>query len=76
MATLPQRSVYVQVLVIVPPHVVPFNGASVPVTLPVPSQLSVHVRLVIAGTALMHDTVIAAGAAANVGLMLSSMVMI
>ena len=60
----------------VPPQVVPFNGESDPVTLPVPSQLSVQVRLVIAGTALMHETVIAAGAAANVGLMLSSIVMI
>ena len=56
---------------IVPPHVVPFSGESVPVTFPVPSQLSVQVRLVIAGTALIQDTVIAAGAGANVGLMLS-----
>ena len=58
----------------VPPQVPPFNGESVPVTEPVPSQLSVHVKLVIAGTALIQETVIAAGAGANVGLMLSSIV--
>ena len=55
----------------VPPQVVPLSGESVPVTEPVPSQLSVQVRSVIAGTALMHETVIAAGAGANVGAILS-----
>ena len=49
-ATLPQASVYVQVLVIVPPQVPPVNAPSFPDTVPLPSQLSVHERFAIAGT--------------------------
>ena len=64
---LPQRSVKVQVLVIVPPQAPPTKAPSVPATDPAGSQLSVYARFVIAGTSTVQATVTAVGAAANTG---------
>ena len=64
---LPQRSVKVQVRVIVPPQAPPTRAPSVPATDPAGSQLSVYPRLVIAGTSAAQATVTAAGAAAKTG---------
>ena len=63
----PHASVYVQVRVIVPPQGPPTKAPSTPTTFAAPSQLSVHPRLVIAGTSPAHSTVTLAGGAAKTG---------
>ena len=74
--TFPHTSVYVHVLVIVPPQFPPMMRPSVPVTVPVPSQLSVHAKSVIAGISPTHSIIMFAGAAANTGAVVSSIVMV
>src|SRR5512133_495613 len=76
MAGFPHSSEKFQVRVIVPPHSVPTSGPSTPSTIPPAAQLSVHARLVIAGTSSIHSTVTATGAAASTGAVLSSTVII
>ena len=58
---------------IVPPQA-SVNAPSTPVTVPLPSQLSVHAKSVIAGTSPTHSTVTAKGAAAKTGAVISSIV--
>ncbi len=70
-AEFPQASVYVQVLVTVPPQYPPTTGPSTPVTVPAPSQLSVHPRSVIAGTSPTHSTVTGPGGGFNIGFVTS-----
>ena len=71
----PQRSVKVHVLVIISGQVPPLE-TSVPVTDPAGSQLSVYPRFVIAGTSAKQETVTAVGAAANIGAVTSSTVIV
>jgi len=67
MAGFPLASDTLQVLVIVPPQLPPTNEPSTPATEPPALQLSVQVKLVIAGTFAIHCTLTADGAAANTG---------
>src|SRR5512133_3558231 len=74
-AGLPHLSVYIQVRVMVSGQLLP-SDLSLPVTEPLPSQLSVPPRSVIAGTSPMHSTVAASGACANTGALVSLTVMV
>ena len=70
----PHTSVYVHVLVIVPPQFPPMMRPSVPVTVPVPSQLSVHAKSVITGMSPTHSTLVLKGGAEKNGGIVSSIV--
>src|SRR5680860_946086 len=60
----------------VPTHSPSTKAPSTPATEPPASQLSVQVKLVIAGTSSIHSTVTSIGAAANTGIVVSSTVII